>query len=146
MTTGRINQVTTLASDDGDVCVARRYLVIGRKPRSNAERLTLARRSMLTEQASVADHYIFSTNDEATGRGVQHGTTARTQRAATTIDDFYLALPEHSLRGRNIQDGRVRIETIRDRNYRSGPTATRQTCPQLKRARLSHISQPGIFY
>jgi hypothetical protein len=54
MTTGRINQVTTLAADDDRLCrVDASYSVDNR---ANAERLTLARRSIETE-ATVAQTF-----------------------------------------------------------------------------------------
>ena len=59
-------------------------------------------------------------------RAAPRTTTTTSERAserasfANLSDGLFVAPSEHSLRGRNTQDCRVRIERIRDRNSRSG--------------------------
>jgi hypothetical protein len=110
MTTGRINQVTTLAdrafrpthpSLDG-VC---RSVASSATDRTRSPCSSRVVHLALFTEPSVAD----KTKRASVVRG-------RTKRAIR----YFLAPSEHSLRGRNTQDCRVRNERTRARIYRSG--------------------------
>jgi hypothetical protein len=97
MTTGRINQVTTLADDQN--FVPSRRLSLGNRP--NAER----DRSRVVQLA--LPNLLSATRISRRGN-------LRSKPSSLARRCFF-APPERPLRGRNTQDGRVRIAVTRDR-------------------------------
>lgn len=113
MTTGRINQVTTLAvrTPARHRPSQRRRLPFGN--RSNAELMRLARRS--SSKYRTYCHRLLPESDPR---------TAVDNRQRDIENGFFVAPPGHSLRGRDTQDGRVHIESRPVRIDHSRPRYT----------------------
>jgi hypothetical protein len=139
MTTGRINQVTTAFGGGADAASADQSVFD--RP-LNAEPWRLARRSF---EISFRSH-----------RGTPH--TRRTAERSqlrplgwssprSTAAAFFISPSEHSLRGRNTQDCRVRIESRparlhRSERFRFTDTIARRRPPHP----ASEVSQPAIDF
>jgi hypothetical protein len=129
MTTGRINQVTTLANGQTAESRSRRLSSVTDRTRSidNSRVVHLALPKPLSEPSSREC-------DSAPPCDGPHAIS------------FFVSPSEHSLRGRNTQDCRVRKRTTRDRFDLSG-TRTRKhrrgACYAGHAKPKSSVSQPG---